>query len=607
MNLLSLSWQVIRFDRWRYLLTIALWTIVHNLPLLPGIIILYFFNALLGNAPFNILLGILFLFLLAPVFRALIVLLVTSTSVTFRYTIDALLMKNLIERILELPGAQALPASRGEAVSRFRDDTQIIERFVSMIANVIGRIIFTIVALIIMIHISLLITLVVIAPLIVMMVLTQILSRKLKAYRAIRRQATGSVTGFLGEIFGAVQVVKVANAETHAANHFQKLNDMRRGASIKETVFNASVTSVFSNMIDVGTGLILLLASASIRSHAFTVGDFAFFAYNLDWITETPLVIGGLLAQYKQAEVSLHQLMTLLQGARQETLSKPGPIYLGKELAPVPYVERTPDDILNTLEVSDLTYHYPEGGRGIEKVDITLTRGSFTVITGRIGAGKSTLLRTLLGLLPASAGARFWNGQEIRDPATFFIPPRVAYTAQIPHLFSETLKDNILLGLPEERFHVLEAIQLADLEPDLATMHEGVETLVGSRGVRLSGGQQQRVAAARMFVRTPELLVCDDLSSALDVETEQKLWRRIFSQEQVTCLAVSHRPAVLRRADQIIVMKDGKIAGRGALEHLLETCEEMRLLWLDDAGDLDAASADTSGCIHTSLTSDDIS
>src|SRR5262249_10817442 len=153
---------------------------------------------------------------------------------------------------------------------------------------------------------------------------------------------------------------------------------------------------------------------------------------------------------------------------------------------------------------------------------------------GRIGSGKTTLLRVLLGLLPKQAGELRWNGELIDDPNQILRPPRCAYTSQVPRLFSETLRQNILLGLPADKVDLLNAIHLSVMEPDVAALERGLDTLVGPRGVRLSGGQVQRAAAARMFVREPELLVFDDLSSALDVETERTLWERLAG-SALTC------------------------------------------------------------------------
>jgi ATP-binding cassette subfamily B protein len=239
---------------------------------------------------------------------------------------------------------------------------------------------------------------------------------------------------------------------------------------------------------------------------------------------------------------------------------------------------------LRLLTVHGLTYRHPGGGRGVEGIDLRLPRGTLTVVTGRVGAGKTTLLRALLGLVPAEAGEIRWNGALVADPAALLVPPRATYTAQAPRLFGETLRANMLLGVPDDPARVADAVHGAMLERDVAAFPRGLETVVGTRGVTLSGGQVQRVAVARMLVREAGLMVIDDVSSALDPETERALWRNLRGRG-VTCLAVSHRRAALSQADQVVVLKEGRSTRAGHLGHLLATDVEMAALWeeTDDA------------------------
>jgi ATP-binding cassette, subfamily B, bacterial len=241
---------------------------------------------------------------------------------------------------------------------------------------------------------------------------------------------------------------------------------------------------------------------------------------------------------------------------------------------------RQPSDDLQHLEVRQVSYLHPESGRGLERASFTVQRGEFVVVTGRIGSGKTTLLRAVLGLLPAQGGAVLWNGTLVEDLAEFMQPPRSAYTPQVPTLFSGTVLENIQLGADGSAIQT--AIHQAVLEADLEQLPKHLETLVGVKGLKLSGGQLQRTAAARMFAQDSSLLVLDDISSALDVKTEELLWQRLSGSPK-TCLVVSHRRPALQRADKIVLLEHGRVTDVGSLEELLARSSEMRRLW---AGEL---------------------
>jgi ABC-type transport system involved in cytochrome bd biosynthesis fused ATPase/permease subunit len=231
----------------------------------------------------------------------------------------------------------------------------------------------------------------------------------------------------------------------------------------------------------------------------------------------------------------------------------------GTAPAPTPAVV----DPLHELRLSGVTAIHDDGTIGVRDVDLVVGRGELVLVAGAVGSGKSSLIGALAGLV-TSTGVISWNGTAVTDPQAGLRPGRVAYVAQVPRVLSGTFAGNVGLDHPDRR--VVPALEAARLGRDVAAAG-GPEALVGHRGVRLSGGQVQRLALARALACEAELLLADDVSSALDAATEVELWTALRAR-RATVIGATSKAAALALADRVVVLQAGRVVATGSWQQL---------------------------------------
>lgn len=532
------------------------WTAFYLSPLLTGWILKLVFDELEQSGSVSRL-----LILLGVTESASWVVFAISVWFVIRWWVgvSTLVRTNMLEAQTASGGSKAasLPLSPSEAITRFHDDTRDTVIWADSWLDGGGIMLYGVGALIIMATIDAGAALVALVPLVAVTLITRRLTPRLYAARAADRRAAATVNSFLGEMFAGMLAFRLAGREEAAIRRLETHTAERRRTAVRDTVLQQAIDGMASSTADITIGLTLLVLVGPMRDGRLSVGDIALFVAYAVQLGRVPRFASRLITAREQAVVAYERMSEMVAPGRPADLVEPTEVTI-EPSDTMRTRDADPDRVsLQRLDLRGVSAVFADTGGGIREIELVVEGRSFVVITGEVGSGKSTLLRVLAGLEPAQEGSIEWNGRCIDDVAAWMVPPQAAYLPQIPRLFSESISANIRLG--RDGHDIDEVLELTTLAYDLAEMPDRIDTRVGARGLRLSGGQAQRVATARSLLTQPELLLIDDVSSALDVATELELWTSLRAQGRSTIIAVSHRQLAFDLADEVITLRDGRI------------------------------------------------
>jgi ATP-binding cassette subfamily B protein len=375
--------------------------------------------------------------------------------------------------------------------------------------------------------------------------------------RAARRTvaARAAFATALVSSLSAARTVKLAGATTPVLAHLARLDGTRSDRQRREIsiqVWARSTPSIVSGLLPIAAWALYLtghLSAAATLIAVATLGAARWFS----WTT------ASLVSQLPSARVWTRRTVTMT-GIAEYSSPVPG-VDISAGTAPAP--PTAPRNPLRRLDLEGFSAVHENGTVGAQDIDLTVERGQLVLVVGPVGSGKSSLLRALAGIVHHTGGLR-WNGESIDEPEMFLRPNQVGYVAQLPRVLSGTVADNIALG---HEVDAADAVTTAQLEHDLNAAGGGLQLLIGHKGTRLSGGQLQRLALARALAPRTELLIADDVSSALDVTTELELWRALRA-HGVTVVGSTSKRAALSQADRVVVLIGGRVEAQGTWREL---------------------------------------
>lgn len=407
-----------------------------------------------------------------------------------------------------------------------------------------------------MLAISVKLTLIALLPMPLLIVGTRILSARLHHRFNLVQEQFALLTEFARATLVSIRLIKAYTLERFQESRFRSLGEAYAHSNVKVAAIQGVLSPISTLVGNVGMLLLLYYGGTLVIGGQLTIGSFVAFVSYLNMLIWPMMAVGWVINLTQRGLTSMRRVFRLLE---QQPVVNSGPTVA------------LPEGGISRYECRQLSFSYA-GGNHQTLSDICLEIGpGLTGMTGRTGSGKSTLCKLLLRMYPVADGMLFFRGVEVNRLSQADIRACIAYVGQEPVVFADTIAANIAFGRPEATMVEIEtAARAAAIDSDIRQFAEGYQSVIGERGVKLSGGQRQRLALARALLCDRPVLIIDDALSAIDVETEQQVLQGIRAHlAGKAVLLISHRVNVLRHADRIVLLDEGRIVAQGSHQDLL--------------------------------------
>ena len=475
-------------------------------------------------------------------------------------SIERDLKDKLFEQFMRIKMASLQNIKNGELMSYFVKDIKEIRQFIYRLTSHGTRFVFTIMiaTYTMMSGVNIQLTLVTLCPIIVTLFLIIKIKEYVESSFRKSQKCFTDLSEYVQESTDAIRTTKAYTGEMNQLKEFIRKNRRLREANNAVDVHSTLLSTCLNICFGLCYGISLLYGSKLVLEGTITTGDFVTFNGYIGLFVGPVSWLPGVISRYKRAKISYQRLDNIFSLEKEKITPK------GK---------REEDDFKGNIEIRDLSFNYPENLEMVlNHINVKVGKGETLGIIGTIGSGKTTLMNLLLRLYPVPDGKIKIDGKDINEIPLLTLRDHICYITQDNFLFSTSLKENIKLfkdGFEDEE--VKESTKNAMIYDDIEKMQNGIDTIIGERGVDLSGGQKQRVVISRAFLNKSKVVIFDDTFSALDNKTEQMVLNNVKELvKDKTCIIISNRISDIKDANQIIVLDSGNIIESGTHETLLD-------------------------------------